>query len=152
MPTSAASTARAMERLRMVHTRAGRSVVAGGGVSVGVVMICHLQAHGVRGVPAWSSVRPTELSSVGVNRLNVSGRASGCLVERGSSSSHAIATRTVAAAPSLGRLASPHIASLQFPPQFRGSGATDPMDTPDGTILGDTYMPDAVDGMGSILI
>src|SRR3546814_1128925 len=46
-----------------------------------------------------------------------------------SSSSHAIATRTVAAAPSLGRLAIPHSASLQFPPQFRGTGTTEPMDT-----------------------
>src|SRR3546814_18630947 len=51
-----------------------------------------------------------------------------------SSSSHAIATRTVAAAPSLGRLAIPHSASLQFPPQFRGTGTTEPMDTLDGTL------------------
>ena len=41
---------------------------------------------------------------------------------------------------------------VQFPPQFRTTGTTDLMDTPDGTILGDTYMPDAMDGMDSILI
>lgn len=40
----------------------------------------------------------------------------------------------------------------QFRSQFFAVHATDSMGTPDGTILGDTYTPDFMDGMDSILI
>ena len=41
---------------------------------------------------------------------------------------------------------------MQFRSQFCATDFAGQVDTPDGTILGDTYMPDAVDGMDSILI
>lgn len=40
----------------------------------------------------------------------------------------------------------------QFLSQFLAVDLAHPMDTPDGTIPDVTYMPDAVDGMDSILI
>jgi hypothetical protein len=40
--------------------------------------------------------------------------------------------------------------SLHFQQQFPGTDTADALVTPDGTIPGVTYMPDATDGMDSI--